>query len=806
MSNSQLSQRNSLFYLLLPVALLLSAGCHTTKYLGPNQYLLRKNRIIIKSEQPITNKGELKDNLSRLVLQKPNTRTASLIPFKLIVYNKRYNKLHNRPDSSLPKSVEKPVIVDTALMARSAQNIKAYLFNQGYFYAKVKDTFTTRHKKAYATYTITTGITYLINNVNYIVEDSSIAKIVRAGADESLLLKGKEFSYSLLEDERGRITSLVRNHGYYRFTQENVNFIRGLDTLDKTLFRDIESPMEGAVHFITSAKRDKKHTIDIDVHIDAGDDTGSYKKYFIGKVEVYPDYKGSGDLTDTGMKERDYGDIGFKYHYYYVHSRVLYKHIYVSPNDIYSQEDYDKTRAKLNELGIFQYTNVLFRESNRNSDTLDCNILLSRAKRFDFSTNYELTNGSTYSLGHQVGVNVRSKNFLKGANLLTVGVNGGVELSYNDNMGNNFFQHYGLLTEYYGANASLDFPKFLAPVASSLFDNSNLPHTIIGVGDNAIERVNYFTLVNTSANYTYNWRETGSKTWTFSPAFIDIIRLPKKTDSFQRVLDSNEYLFNSYKENFIEGENISFTYDDMIKKHGFNYSFLKLGVEEAGALLGAVNQFGVALNDLYKIQYAQYVKFDFDARHYFTLPYSVFAFRFYGGIGLPYGQSTALPYIKQYFAGGPNSLRGWRIRTLGPGSYYNVSTSNIDQIDRTGDIKLEFNGEYRFPIMPLFAGAVKMKGALFTDAGNIWLAQKDKDFPGGEFEFNTLGQDIAMDVGAGTRFEIASFLTLRVELAMPIKKPYVYTDGSWVFNQIAFSDPTWRSNNLIFFASIGYPF
>ena len=230
-------------------------------------------------------------------------------------------------------------------------------------------------------------------------------------------------------------------------------------------------------------------------------------------------------------------------------------------------------------------------------------------------------------------------------------------------------------------------------------------------------------------------------------------------------------------------------------------------MEEAGALLGGINQLGVALNNLYSIQYAQYYKFDFDARHYFTLPHSVFAFRFYGGVGVPYGQSDALPYIKQYFAGGPYSLRGWRIRTLGPGSYYDITAgSNTDQIDRTGDIKLELNGEFRFPISMLFAGAVKMNGVIFGDAGNIWLAKKDPSYVGGNFDINYLGQDIAADIGGGFRFDIASFLTFRVEAAIPVKKPYVDNNYGWVFNQIDIFNSTWRVNNLIVFASIGYPF
>jgi hypothetical protein len=388
-----------------------------------------------------------------------------------------------------------------------------------------------------------------------------------------------------------------------------------------------------------------------------------------------------------------------------------------------------------------------------------------------------------------------------------VSLNGGLELSYYDTLGKSFIDHFRLLTQYYGVNTSIDFPKFLAPVAARRFSKSNLPHTLIMGGSNVINRVDYFTLVNTSAYFKYSWRETNTKYWELSPAFVNIIRLPRKTAAFQDKLDHNQFLKDSYKQVFIEGENLTYTYNNIEQRRSRNYSRLKLGLEEAGGLLGGINSFGYALNDLYKIQYAQYAKFDFDFQHFFTLPHSVFAVRFYGGIGVPYGQSTVLPYVKQYYVGGPYSLRGWRIRSLGPGSYIDTSAASlINTLDRTGDIKLEMNGEYRFPITPLFAGMVKMNGAVFADAGNIWLAKSDSTTRGGEFALSKLGQDVAVDIGAGSRFEIASFLTLRLDVAMPVKKPYIFTNGGWVFKDIDFSKSGWRAQNLIVNISIGYPF
>ncbi len=787
--------------------LLIISGCHPLRHLTSGQNLLKKNTVNFKTEGKITGKGEIRDNLSKLILQKPNSRFLRL-PVKLWWYNRHYRKLRYRAADSLPSSVERPVIYDSAVTKRSIKNMKEYLYSQGFFYSKISESVKVKHKKAYVTYDIVAGKNYKIEKVNRYVGDSAIAQLIREHDDETVLQKGLHFRYIMLEDERSRITTLLRNNGYYKFTQENINYLNGIDTVDKSQFQDAASPLKGIANFEFLRKNNKKQsTIDLDMYIQITDDSEAFKKFTIGSVNVYPDYKSIADLTDTTMKTKTIGSVAFRYHSDYVRPYVLYDHIYLDPGKLYSQADYDKTISKLTELGIFQYPKIIPYENRSRQNSIDYDIFLSRSKKHDFSTSYEISSGSTYSLGNSISFNYRDRNLLKGANLLTIGVNGGLETSYSNNTGNTIFDHFSLLTKYYGVNASIDFPKFLAPVASSIFDNSSVPHTIIEGGENVMDRVGLFTLLNTSAKFTYSWHQSQTILWTLSPAFVNIIQVPIETTYFvDSFLNKNVYLKNSYKENFIEGENISFTFDNMIKKRNRNYSFIKLSIEEAGGILGAVNQLGSALNDLYKIQYAQYTKFDFDARHYFSLGHSVIAMRFYGGVGIPYGRSGALPYIKQYFAGGPYSLRGWRIRTLGPGSFYDFTRSSSSQIDLTGDIKLEYNAEYRFPIAPLYADAIKMNGALFMDAGNIWLSRSDQNSPGGNFSFNTLGQDIAADVGVGTRFDIVSFLTLRLDMAMPVKKPYVLSNKGWVTDQISPYDPTWRANNIVFNISIGYPF
>jgi outer membrane protein insertion porin family len=711
MSSTIFRQQRGALRVLLIVVSAFFAGCHATKHLPSEAYLLRSNVINLTSDKVMVNRGEIKDNLYRRAIQKPNYRLLRIFPTKVYLFNLKYKKLNGDPADSLSKWVERPVAFDSALMHRSALNMRAYLFNQGYLYARVRDSVVYKRGKAFVQYDVAAGSNYLINRINYDVDDSDVAAVLKKEGAASALKKGAEFNYSMLEEERSRITTVVRNNGYYRFSQDNVNF--RIDTFDKSFFKIAENPFENAVNFISQTKSNKKQTIDIDVVIRPADDPAVYTKYKIATVTVYPDYNSISDQRDSSMLVRRVGDMNFKYHNYYVHPRVLYQHIFMDPGKVYSQADYDKTHVKLNELGIFQYTRVQFRENKINPNTLDVNIFLNRTKKYDLSPNLEFSSGSTYAVGSAVGISFRDRNFLKGANLLTLSANGGLELSYNIQGGDNtnVVSRFHLLTEYYNFKGSIDFPKFLAPVAYKLFDNSNLPHTIVGASESVIMRVNYFQLNTTTANFSYSWRESQTKTWNFSPAFINIIHLPFRSDSFKKVLNGNDYLQNSYKENFIEGENISFRYDNIIAKHGINYSYAKLDFEEAGGILTGIDKLNNAINDVYTIQYAQYNKLDFDLGHYFTLQHSVFAFRFVGGVGLPWGQSQTLPYIKQYYAGGPYSLRGWRIRTLGPGSFLDTlhqTSSNF--IDRTGDIKLELNGEYRFPITPLFAGAVKMNG------------------------------------------------------------------------------------------------
>ncbi len=782
-------------------------ACNTTKYIKDGDYLLRSNSISLKSDKVITQKGELKDNLAKLIVQKPNSYTAG-IPFKLLLYNFRYKKYQQDTTNFQLKSktVERPVIYDSATLRKSAQNLKSYLFSQGYFYAKISDTTTFKNKKAYVTFKIETGLNYLINNVYMIMPDSSISGIVKSDFDkETNLQKGAEYNFSLLENERSRISTLVRDNGYYYFSNDNITF--ELDTMNKQFFRDAENPFESAINFIALQKQQKKPTLDIKMTIDDNEDPKSLYRYGVSRVRVFPDFESNRDFRDSMMTSKTVKNIQFKYHRHYINERVVVDHLFIGPDRYFSQSDNDKTISNLSDLGVFQSVRTTYREdTSRGGRWLSSNIFMTPNKKFDFVPTIEATTGSTYAAGTALTLTMRNRNFARGANLLTNSITGAVDYYY-DTSGGNFFQHFKVLTKSLNASTSLAFPKFLIPFYIKGISSANLPRTVISLSANLLDRVSYFTLINTNSSFSYRWRETKTKSWEVTPIFVSTINLPYKSDTFKSRLANNEYLKNSYNDAFVEGENVTFTFTNKEVKKGDDYSYIKVGLEEAGGLMSGIS----SLLNKGNSQFARYVKFDFDAQHFVIQRHSTIALRFYGGVGIPYGQSRALPYIKQYYVGGAYSIRGWRVRSLGPGSYYSP-TKTQSVIDRTGDIKLEANAEYRFDIIKLFSGAIKLNGALFVDAGNIWLAkQDDSSYANGEFpqkfsQAYKIIEDLAISPGVGIRMDIAGFILLRFDVAFPIKNPDYPVDGGWVIDKIDIQSPDWKKKNLQLNFGIGYPF
>lgn len=802
------------YYALMAVVLGLlffSASCNPAKHVAEGDYLLRRNTLQLRSDRTLTNKGELSDALTSLIIQKPNTYFLNFIPYKVALYNLRYQR-YQKDTAAINfqknlKTVERPVIFDTALTNRSAQHMQSYLFNQGYFYSRVEDTAFIRGKKLSSVYKVETGLRYLINKTQVDIDDSLVQQFVSGSSAQTVLKNGIPFSMALAEEERSRITNVLRNNGYYKFTQDNIHIV--VDTFNKALLRDAGNPFESAINFLAAQQSERKPTVDVKIIVRRESEPNAYRRYKIGKLKVYPDFVDRQDIVDTTMLDFTDGNITFRYHKYFVREKVLLNQIFMRPGQFYTQDNYDLSITKLNELGLFQYVQTYIVEDSTLPDDQNLRfiILMSPTKRFDFSTNYEVTNGTNYDLGNSVGLNFRNRNLLKGANQLSISLTGGVELGFSKDADSRFLDRFYLLSRNAGINATLNFPKFIAPFSFRGIRGKAQPRTILGLGTSLLDRVDYFTLINTAANITYNWKQNATNTWDFSPVFMNILRLPRIANTFQSRLDSNEFLRNSYRQSFIEGESLYFTFSNSNgPRASRHYSYLRAGIEESGSLLSAINS-AVDLDKTFGLPYSQFVKVEADARHYLPRQHSTIATRIFAGFGIPYDKSSTLPYIKQYFVGGPYSLRGYRVRQLGPGSFYSPNTAqSFNYVDRTADIKIEANAEYRFGIVQLFGGALHLNGAVFMDAGNIWLAKPSADYPGGEFAFDKLGKDIAVCAGLGARFDISGLFVLRIDEGLPLKNPDYPVNGGWVLDRMQPLNRDWRNNNLVLHIAIGYPF
>jgi outer membrane protein assembly factor BamA len=807
-------------YLFIIFLLATFQSCSPYRHLKENQYLVRKVRLHLKTDRTLSEKGALSENIVSLLGQKPNTYLFGFIPYKLWLYELRYKK-YQRDSTNFQltsKVVEQPVILDTALVEISKGKIMDYLHNEGYFYASVEDTikyiknkspwqpFT--RKKAFVNYYVRTGLGYLIDSVQYDIQNKELASLTGLLKKETLLKSNKPYSNTLAGVERSRLTNLIRNQGYYKFSADNIAF--ELDTIEKSYARNMENPFVSAINFVTLQQKGKKPSLDVKIIIHPTNDSLAFQKYTFKNVVVFPDYEDTGDLRDGHLIQKEVNGITFRYHNPYVHPTILDKKIFIRPGDLYSQSAYNQTISQLNDLGIFQYVRLFIFADRRDSlnHKLNCYILMNPNKKFDFNTNVEASGGDLYVIGTSANVSVTDKNFFKGANQLTTTLSYGIELGQNKNKPVPYFNQFYLFSQNLGVNFRLNFPKFLLPINQSKFSQNALPHSLLEAGVNSLRRTDYFSLRSINASFGYVWNETDIKSWIVKPVFMNVLHLSNVNPDFQERMDSVPAIGNSYQETFIEGESLSYLINTEGRKK-WQHAYLKLGFEEAGALMSGINGLSRNVAQRQELPYAQYIRFDFDGRQYFVQRNSALIFRLSGGIGIPYGKSSVLPYLKQYFVGGAYSIRGWRPRVLGPGSYYDSAKQNSSDnlfIDQSGDIKLEANAEYRFNMIKLFSDAVNINGAVFADGGNIWLAREDPSLPGAEFRFNTLYQDIALSTGAGLRADFGGFLVIRLDWAFPIKKPYVLKNNGWVIDQISFGDKTWRRQNINFNIAIGYPF
>jgi len=763
-------------------------SCSPAKRLTENQHLLRRTSINIENTE--INREQLRP----FVRQQPNRRFLGVVPLGLMVYQFANRERDSRLNSWIRNTLgEEPVIFNQTLLESSRLQMSMYMHGQGYFNASVVAKFDPSNGKA--RFSIIGNQPYYIRNIGYRIEDSALASFIYADTANALMKSGQRYSAEILDSERQRISDYLRNEGFFRFSREYIRF-------------EIDSALQ-------------KHQLDIMVII--GNQAlgvspnlaattlpnNFHNRYIIDRVNIYPDFSPLTALTsplDTTIyalsDSADARKLTFIHRErLHINPRVLSQNILIKPGEIFRVRNVEQTYFNLGGLRNFRFINVQFVDlPTLAQDTLPnaprrlgANIQLARQPSNAFAIEAVGLN-TAGMLGIAGNLSFSNRNFLGGAENLSLRLLGALEASASA-FGDRPAGVTPLNTAELGVELRLEVPRLLAPFPAGRVAMDARPRSSIITGVNYRHRPDYTRYI-FNVSYGIEWSTNIRERHFLNPIEISSIRVLNDSVLLSRLPQNNPLILSRYKDHLTAGIRYSFIFNTQQIGRDVDFQYFRMNLETSGNLVNLlVRAIGTPTDadgkrTLFKIPYAQFIKADVDFRTYhFFSPNNSLVFRIMGGVGVPYGNSTVLPFIKSFFGGGANSVRAWRLYTLGPGSF---SDNQGIRFDRYGDIKLEANLEHRFAIYRF------LHGALFADAGNVWFLNNNPDFPGGEFRFDTFLSEIAIGTGVGLRFDF-DFFVVRLDAAFPLHNPAHRPGERWLRRFPGLN--LWNLN-----LGIGYPF
>lgn len=778
MQGNRTISRSPAIFSVLSAVLILAGSCSSTKHVPSDGYLLEGYRLQVDNQ--VIDKSELKGYIK----PKPNKKVLGL-KFYLGLYNLSGTGKDNGLNRWLRKIGEEPVLFDEYDTEKNEKQISLYLKNKGYYYAEVSDTVRLHRKKARVDYEVQTGRPYVISDIAYHFEDTTIRKLVLADTLNSLLHRRQVLDADNLQRERSRIERHLKQNGYFNFNKDYVYC--QLDTS--------RSDMKVAVNMEI-----KKYLL----KTPAGEYRPvPHRQYYINRVTVFPDFAPKKAFSDPrsyrlGLDSLKFEDFTFLYdEEFRTDPAIIAQSIYILPGQEYRLEDFERTYQHLSNLRIFKLVNIEYYESDsvrpdkNGMYPLNCQVQLSPMTLQNYSVELTGTNSSG-NIGVAGNLNYQHRNLFGGAENFRFGVKGALEALRGSD--------YGDLSNMveFGAESRISTPKFLLPFRHESFVKKYSPKTNFSISYNYQRRPDYTrTVANTTFGYT--WRGNAFTTHAVNPLEINLVRLPYKAKSFEDFI-SGKFLQHSFEDKLIQAVSYSYRYNTQdIKRHD-NFVYFKGNLESSGLLLSRVTAVVATPDDSsrYKLlgtEFSQYVKGDIEMMFYNVIDNtSSLAYRFFAGVAEPYGNSVAIPFEKQYFSGGANGVRAWQVRNLGPGSYSEPDSSRSSYPNKTADIKLEANLEYRFKLFWV------LEGALFLDAGNVWAISREDERPGALFEWDRFYKEIAIGTGFGARMDFSYFI-FRIDLGVKLKDPEMPEGSRWIPGSRGL-----RGNDFQLNLAIGYPF
>ncbi|WP_449406806.1 translocation and assembly module lipoprotein TamL [Nonlabens antarcticus] len=740
-------------------------SCAVKKYVPDDELLLESNNLELMVDSAVVVKDVdlLKIELQKTVSPKPNSKFLGLRPglhyyYKVNVDSAGFiNKFINK------KIGEKPVYLSQVEEESTKDLLRNRLENRGFFFSNIASEVERNEdaKEATVNYKIKLPKPYTMET--YQVDRDSIPfyDVLEQEVQNSPIKKGSRFDLSAMKLERERIDRNFKEKGYYNFNSGFLIFQADTNQYDNRRF-------------------------DLFLKLKQDVPSKSVKPYKINKVNIYPHNVVGADsiIKDTTR----YAEKNFIQDQEFFRADRLDPFVLIEEGDLYSPTTSKATSRRLGSIGAYKFVNIEYKEldslQNDSLNFLEANIYLSPLNKRALRAELQGVTKSNDFAGPSLALTFSNRNLFKGGETLNITAKTSYEVQIAKS------SQAGLTSTEFELGADLIFPRVLTPIKiNDDFFEYSIPKTIVSANVNLLTRSKLYSLLTFSGSFGYVWQANKFVTHEFNPISINYVNPLNKSKEFDEILMSNRFLSNSFDQQFISGLTYSFTYNGMIEQNKRHLFFVNSTVDIAGnsiSFLGKENDMGK--KEFLGLEYAQYAKADVDFRyHFITGKEQRIATRIFAGIGLPYGNSDVLPFSKQYFSGGAYSVRAFRTRSLGPGTYTPESTNDRSFFDRSGNLRLEANVEYRFPIFGY------VKGALFADAGNVWNTTNN-GLEGGKFSGNFLNE-LGIGAGAGIRVDVQGFV-IRFDLAAPLHDPSLPVEDRWV-NDFA---------NPVFNFAIGYPF
>ena len=695
------------------------------------------------------------------IRQHPNSKWFSLFKAPLGIYCLSGTDSTKRINRFIRKLGEKPVLYSEDIARKTQNDILSAVQNLGFLNASVDLIQQQKGHNTRLIYYISPGTRYTVRNLQKQIQDTAIDSLLSTSDNESYLSEGMDFDLNVLQSERSRINSLLQNRGYYRFNNEYIHY-----EADTTVGnQQVDLLMQLRPYRVVN------------------NDTIPHNVFRIGEVSFPVD-----ENAGTRLKIRP---------------KVLYGANELKTGDLYSEDKVQKTYSRLMRLGSVMGANIRFEPDKEDSTLLHTNIVLAPGKPNSVNLELEGTN-SAGDFGAAVSTSYQNRNLFHGGELFSITLRG----AYEAIKGLNGYSDQDYIE--YSVETGITFPDFKFPFVSSKFRRLAQATSEVSLMFDSQDRPEFHRRVVTGT-WRYRWNQLSrKKQHKVDLLDLNYVFMPWISDTFRKLYledpeSRNAILKYNYENLFIMKWGYNFTYSSRplsgaANNYGTDAYIIRLGAESSGNLLyGLSHLFAASPNaenqyTLFNIAYAQYVKGDFDFSKSFRLDdKNSLALHFGLGVAYPYGNSTILPYEKRYFSGGANSVRGWSVRGLGPGSF-NGSDGRIDFINQTGDIKLDLNAEYRTHLF------WKIHGAAFVDAGNIWTLREYAEQPGGQFKIDSFWRQIAVAYGLGLRLNFDYFI-LRLDGGMKAVHP-AFKDAKRHFPII---HPNFNRDFSLHFA-VGLPF